>query len=420
LLHHIGLLITGSIQRTHIEEKGMQQFLNNQDAKWFGSLNRRALLKSASLVALASAFGASMPVKLSAANGAEGPAEEESSASHRVNHGRAILKPMVGFMLAHEQFPIPELLHLGVAAEQAGFDLLATSDHLQPWQANERHVGEAWITMSALGERTRRAWIGPTVTCPTFRYNPAVVAEAFASLELLYPGRIFLGVGSGEALNEEAATGLWPKWPERSERLIEATEIIRQLWTGKQVNHQGKFYSVSAKLYDPPPAPVPLLMAANGPKAMHRAGKYGDGVITDPKTWKQHKAEFERGASSVGKNPRQMPVLVEQFVVVGNQRQAEQAAELWRFIPKAFKRYFNFRDPEAIETSADAEIPLKSVYEEWPVSTDPDVHVKAVMGLFDSGATIVNIHSGQPDQQNVIEFYGNHVLPRVHKQLGEA
>ncbi|MGB6090536.1 MAG: LLM class flavin-dependent oxidoreductase [Candidatus Binataceae bacterium] len=141
---------------------------------------------------------------------------------------------MIGFMLAHEQFPVTELVALGVAAEQAGFDLLATSDHLQPWQANERHAGQAWVTMSALGERTRRVWIGPTVTCPTFRYNPAVVAEGFASLSQLYPGRIFLGIGSGEALNEEAATGTWPKWPERSERLVEATDIIRKLWTGER------------------------------------------------------------------------------------------------------------------------------------------------------------------------------------------
>jgi G6PDH family F420-dependent oxidoreductase len=274
--------------------------------------------------------------------------------------------------------------------------------------------------MSALGERTRNVWIGPTVTFPTLRYNPAVVAEAFASLNMLYPERIFLGIGSGEALNEQAATGVWPKWEERSERLIEATAIIRQVWTGKQVSHQGKYYSVNTKLYGAPASLPPLLMAANGPKAMHRAGQYGDGVITDPKTWKQHKVEFETGARAAGKDPRRMPVLVEQFVVVGNQQDAEQAAQLWRFIPKAFKRYYNFRDPSVIQQRAAAEIPLHSVYAEWPVSTDPDVHVKALMELFKAGATIVNVHSGQNDQKRVIEFYGNHVLPRVHQQLKEA
>ena len=328
---------------------------------------------------------------------------------------------MVGFMLAHEQFPVPELVELGVAAEQAGFDLLATSDHLQPWQANERHAGQAWITMAALGQRTRRVWIGPTVTCPAFRYSPAVVAEAFASLNLLYPGRIFLGLGSGEALNEQAATGSWPKWPERSERLVEATEIIRKMWTGKQIVHTGKYYNINAKLYDPPIGPVPLLMAANvGPKAMYRSGQYGDGLITDPETWKQHKAEFENGAKAAGKDPKQMPVLVEAFVVVGDKKDAEASAELWRFLPKAFKSYFNIRDPQAIQDRATAELPLEKVYGKWPVSTDPDVHAKALMELFSSGATIVNVHSGQADQRTVIEFYGNHVLPKVHAQLKEA
>src|SRR6202012_3233472 len=157
-------------------------------------------------------------------------------------------------------------LRLGAGAEDAGFDLLATSDHFQPWQTNERHAGQAWVTLGALGQRTRRIWMGPTVTCPTLRYNPAVVAQAFASLSVLYPGRIFLGVGSGEALNEEAAVGSWPKWTERSERLIEATDIIRQLWTGQQVGHKGNYYNVNARLYDPPPQPIPILMAANGPK----------------------------------------------------------------------------------------------------------------------------------------------------------
>jgi alkanesulfonate monooxygenase SsuD/methylene tetrahydromethanopterin reductase-like flavin-dependent oxidoreductase (luciferase family) len=129
-------------------------------------------------------------------------------------------RKMIGYMLAHEQFPVPELVRIGTLASQSGFHLLATSDHLQPWQANEGHCGEAWVTLGALGQRTQPAWIGTTVTCPTLRYNPAVVAGTFASLSRLYPGRVFLGVGSGEALNEDAATGVWPKWPERWERLI--------------------------------------------------------------------------------------------------------------------------------------------------------------------------------------------------------
>jgi F420-dependent hydroxymycolic acid dehydrogenase len=378
-------------------------------------LTRRILLKSASLLVGTSALASAIPVM------ASNMSAQSIPTSGLPGSTPPITKPMVGFMLAHEQFPVPELVELGVAAEQAGFGLLATSDHLQPWQANERHAGQAWVTMAALGQRTKRVWIGPTVTCPTFRYNPAVVAEAFASLNLLYPGRIFLGLGSGEALNEQAATGSWPKWNERSERLVEASEIIRKMWTGEQVIHSGKYYNVNAKLYDPPVGQVPLLMAANvGSKAMYRSGRYGDGLITDPETWKQHKAEFENGAKAAGKDPKQMPVLVEAFVVVGDKKDAELSAELWRFLPKAFKSYFNIRDPQVIQDRATTELPLEKVYGKWPTSTDPDVHVKALLELFSSGATIVNVHSGQADQRAVIDFYGNYVLPKVYAHLQKA
>jgi TAT-translocated FGD2 family F420-dependent dehydrogenase len=378
-------------------------------------LTRRTLLKSAGLLVGTSALASTLPAM------ASNMSNEATPTSGPQGTTPPITSPMVGFMLAHEQFPVPELVELGVVAEQAGFDLLATSDHLQPWQANELHAGQAWVTMAALGARTKRVWVGPTVTCPTFRYNPAVVAEAFASLSLLYPGRIFLGVGSGEALNEQAAIGSWPRWPERSERLIEATEIVRKLWIGQQISHAGKYYNLNAKLYDPPAVQVPILMAANvGPKAMYRSGQYGDGLITDPDSWKEHKAEFEKGAKAAGKDPRKMPVLVEAFVVVGDKKDAEASAELWRFLPKAFKSYFNIRDPQAIQDQATAELPLEKVYGKWPISTDPDVHAKALIELFRSGPTIVNVHSGQSDQRRVIDFYGEHVLPKVHAQLKEV
>ena len=150
---------------------------------------------------------------------------------------------------------------------------------------------------------------------------------------------------------------------------------------------------------------------------MYRSGRYGDGLITDPETWKQHKMEFENGAKAAGKDPRQMPVLVEVFVVVGDKKDAEAAAERWRFLPKAFKSYFNIRDPQAIQDLAAAELPLEQVYGKWPISTDPDVHAKALLELFSSGATIVNVHSGQADQRVVIDFYGKYVLPKVYAQL---
>ncbi|MBV8392975.1 MAG: TIGR03557 family F420-dependent LLM class oxidoreductase [Alphaproteobacteria bacterium] len=328
----------------------------------------------------------------------------------------ALPRRTVGYMLAHEQFTLPELQEIGAAAARSGFGLLATSDHFQPWQANEGHSGSAWVTLGALGGRTEQAWMGTTVTCPTLRYHPAIVAEAFASLASLYPGRIFLGVGSGEALNEQAATGEWPDWEERWERLIEAIAIIRALWSGKDVKHAGKHYQVEGKLYDPPPRPIPILTAANGRKAMKLAGRHGDGLITDPQTWKQFKGEWQEGARAAGKNPADMPVLVEQFVTVGDKREAEQAAELWRFLPKAFKAYHKLPDPAEIQQRAEQELPLEKVTADWSIGTDPKVHIEAIEKLFDSGATIVNIHTGQRDQKRAIEFYGSKVLPHFAKR----
>jgi F420-dependent hydroxymycolic acid dehydrogenase len=324
------------------------------------ALHRRDMLKSAGALLAASAAGLSNTGVT---------ATRKSSSGEQ--HSGALRKRMLGFMLAHEQFVVPELIRLGAAAERAGFDLLATSDHFQPWQANERHAGQAWVTLGALGQQTRGIWMGPTVTCPTLRYHPAVVAEAFATLGQLYPGRIFLGLGSGEALNEQAATGQWPAWRERWDRLIEAVSIIRQLWSGQPVQHKGTHYTVNGRLYDIPAKPIPLLLAANGPKAMKLAGEHGDGLVTDPKTWQESKTEWESGARAAGKNPAQ------------------------------------------IERRAQSELPLSKVYGDWTVSRDPTAHIEAINKLFDSGVSIVNVHSGQPDQQKVIEFYGKEVVPRL-------
>ena len=327
-----------------------------------------------------------------------------------------IEKGLVGFMLAHEQFRLPDLIEIGAAASAAGFRLLAASDHFQPWQANQGHSGLAWITMAAAASRVNGAWMGTTVTCPTMRYNPAVVAEAFASLSQLAPGRVFLGAGSGEALNELAATGEWPDWQERWDRLAEAIEIIRALWSGQEVVHEGIYYSVKAKLYDPPAQPIPLLVAGNGPKSIRLAAKYGDGLITDPKHWREHKSDWEQAARDAGKDPAKMPVLIEQFVVVGDKDEAKKWAELWRFLPKGFDGLYDLHDPAEIQRRAEREIPLDDVIAEWTVGSDPGQHAEAIDTLFESGATIVNVHAGQNDQKKAIGFYGSEVLPRVTKR----
>lgn len=374
--------------------------------------DRRGLLKLSSALAAATGLGitAATGLDIAAAHGQQPKQTQPATGAREVG---GLRKGMFSFMLASEQFRTPELIRLGSLASRAGFQVLSTSDHLQPWQSNEGHAGQAWVTMGALGAQTH-SWMGTTVTCPTLRYNPAVVAEAFATMSHLYPNRVFLGVGSGEALNEQVATGTWPKWQERWDRLIEAITIIRGLWSGKDVAFKGKYYEVNAKLYDPPSSQIPLLTAANGKKSMRLAGQHGDGLVTDPLTWMQHKSEWEDGARSAGKNPADMPVLIEQYVVVGDQKVAQQAAELWRFGPKAFKSLYNVPSPADIQKQAENNTPLEEVTKSWAIGTNPEVHINKMHELFESGATIVNVHSGQPDQARVIDFYGTQVLPRVH------
>jgi TAT-translocated FGD2 family F420-dependent dehydrogenase len=382
----------------------------SKEEEELAGIDRRCMLKSGLLMAV----GGGLP-SLGPAHTSSSGMSAATGTSRSARPSGTLSRGMISFTLSHEQFPVPELVRLGAEAERAGFDLVSTSDHFQPWQANERHAGLAWVTLGALGQQTQRIWMGTAVTCPTLRYNPAIVAEAFASLSLLYPGRIFLGLGSGEALNEQAATGLWPAWRERWDRLIEAVTIIRQLWTGQVVQHKGAHFTVDGRLYDPPAQPIPLLLAANGPKAMKLSGQYGDGLITDPQTWKLHKGEWESGVRLAGRDPGAMPVFVEAFVVVGDKTDAQEPAKQWNFIPKAFKGYHNIPDPAEIERRAKAELPLPKVYGDWTVSPDPDVHVAAIEALFNSGVTIVNIHSGQPNQQKVIDFYGREVLPKVKR-----
>lgn len=155
----------------------------------------------------------------------------------------------MNFVLAHEEFPVPQLVEYGAAAEQAGFEGIWTSDHFQPWQPNEGHSGQAWVTLAALTQRTTRLIMGTGVTTPTFKYRPAIVAAAWASLNLLAPGRFFLGLGTGENFNEAASGGGWGLYPERAARLVEAVRIIRRLWTGEHVTYNGQYWQVDARLY---------------------------------------------------------------------------------------------------------------------------------------------------------------------------
>jgi len=248
-------------------------------------------------------------------------------------------KPFIYYALANEQFTIPQLIQYGVAAEKAGFDGVWTSDHFQPWQPNEGHAGSAWVLLAALTQHTSRMQLGTGVTCPIFRYRPAVIAQAWASLSLLAPGRVFLGIGLGENLNEGAAGGGWAPYEERACMVTEAVRIIRELWEGDQTQIKGRVWTVDGKLYDPPASNIPLYIAASASaKSARLAGLYGDGLIMPGNVLKSNtavKRAWEDAVRESGADPKTKPILVEHWAMFGNHNEGLEAAEKWRFISKA-------------------------------------------------------------------------------------
>jgi F420-dependent hydroxymycolic acid dehydrogenase len=325
--------------------------------------------------------------------------------------------PHVYYVLSSEQFTASQLVQFGAEAERAGLEGVWTSDHFQPWQPNEGHAGFAWVTLAALTQRTSRIMLGTGVTCPFFRYRPAVVAQAWASLSMLAPGRVFLGVGAGENLNEGAAGGGWGPYDERASRLIEAVRIIRALWRGDHVRIEGQFWNVDGKLYDPPPSYIPLYIAAGGPKSARVAGLHGDGMIMSASSLKTDpsiKAAWKEASQGAGKKPSAEPIIVEHWAVVGDEEEARDAARKWRFLPKAWKSgFFDNISPSEIQTKAEKELALEDVIKDWTVSTDPRVHGDAIDNLAELGATHVVVHVPTPNQSEAIDFFGREVLPAM-------
>ena len=178
----------------------------------------------------------------------------------------------LGWKAGPEQYPPTQLLEYALVAEQAGFDSIDVSDHFHPWS----EAGQAsftWTWLGAVAVQTKHIGLGPGITCPILRYHPSIIAQAAATVSCFAPGRTYLGVGTGEALNEYASTGLWPEYEERLERLIEAIELIRTLWSGEEVTYEGKYYQTrKAKLYTPPASPIPIYVSTLAPHSARYAG----------------------------------------------------------------------------------------------------------------------------------------------------
>src|SRR6201987_4629626 len=179
----------------------------------------------------------------------------------------------LGYKASNEQFAPAELLGYGVLAEKHGFDSVFISDHLQPWRHDGGHAPFAVAWLGALGARTQDITIGTSVLTPTFRYHPAIVAQAFATLGCLFPGRVVLGLGSGESMNEVPLGIEWPEPKERLARLRESVALTRRLWTEDRVTFEGQYYRTEkATIYDRPEQAVPIYIAASGPAATRFAG----------------------------------------------------------------------------------------------------------------------------------------------------
>ncbi|SEF20393.1 coenzyme F420-dependent glucose-6-phosphate dehydrogenase [Amycolatopsis pretoriensis] len=326
----------------------------------------------------------------------------------------------VGYKASAEQFGPRDLVEYAVRAEEVGLDSVWVSDHFLPWRHEGGHAPWALAWMPAVAERTKRVQIGTSVLTPTFRYNPAVIAQAFATMSLLSNGRVILGVGSGEALNEIAVSGReWPEFKERFARLRESIKLIRELWTSDNVNFKGDYYElVDAKIYDRPEQPVPVYIAAGGPVVAKYAGRAGDGFICtsgkgmDLYTEKLMPAVKE-GAEAASRTVEDVDRTIE--IKLSYDRDHEKALENTRFwapLSLSAEQKHSVSSAEEMERLAD-ELPIEQVAKRWIVASDPDEAVAQIKPYLDAGLNHLVFHGPGHDQERFLSQFSEDVLPKL-------
>lgn len=325
----------------------------------------------------------------------------------------------LGYKASAEQFGPSDLIRFGVGAEAAGFDSVFISDHLQPWRHDGGHAPAALPWLGALGASTQRIVIGTSVLTPTLRYHPAVVAQAFSTLGQLFPGRIVLGIGSGESLNEVPLGIEWPDGKERFARLKEALLLMRQLMTEDRVTFEGTYYRTKlVTIYDRPEKPVPIYVGASGPSATRLAGRLADGFITT-----SGKAEslytdtllpaLSEGASKAGRSLADLDLLIEMKVSFDPDRErALRDTANWAALALRPEEKTGIEDPIEMQRLADA-LPLERAASRWIVSSDPDEHVERIRTYLDLGFRHLVFHAPGEDQERFLRLYGTEVLPRL-------
>jgi coenzyme F420-dependent glucose-6-phosphate dehydrogenase len=338
--------------------------------------------------------------------------------------GAYVLRDMLrlGYKASAEQFGPVELLDFAVRAEQCGFDSVVVSDHFQPWRHTGGHAPFSFAWLGAVGARTERVMLGTSVVTPTFRYHPSVVAHAMATLGVLFPNRVMLGIGTGESLNEVPPIGMvWPDFRERYARLREAVTLMRQLWASDFVSYEGTYYkTVNATLYDRPPGGVPLYVAAGGPQMAKYVGRVGDGFIcTSGKGAELYRDQLlpalAEGAREAGRDVAAIDKMIEVKVSFDTDRQrALEDTRLWGALALTGDEKTGVEDPREMERLADA-LPTERTASRWIVSTDAEEHVEQIKFYVDLGFTHLVFHAPGNDQRRFLELYAEKVLPLLRK-----
>jgi len=331
----------------------------------------------------------------------------------------------IGYKASAEQFAPSELLRYSVMAEQVGFDSVFISDHFQPWRHTGGHAPFSLSWMGALGASTSRVQIGTSVLTPTFRYHPSIIAHAFGTMGVMFPGRIILGIGTGESLNEVPATGMhWPEAKERTARLKESVKLIRQLWSEDRVNFDGEYFKTeNATIYDKPAKMVPIYIAGAGPLISKYAGLTGDGFIcTSGKSPDLYTGtllpNLELGLETAKRDPASIDRMIEVKVSFDTDRtRAMEDTRFWAALALSPEEKMTVEDPLEMERLADA-LPAERAAKRWIVSTDPDEHVEKIGFYIGLGFKHLVFHAPGPDQERFLKLYAEHIIPRIRKRWG--
>jgi coenzyme F420-dependent glucose-6-phosphate dehydrogenase len=329
----------------------------------------------------------------------------------------------LGYKTSAEQFGPLQLLEYGMLAEATGFDSVFVSDHFQPWKHTDGHAPFSLTWLGALGARTTRVVIGTSVMTPTFRYHPSIVAQAFGTLGAMFPGRVVLGVGTGESLNEVPATGLsWPEFKERFARLREAVTLIRKLWSEERVSFEGQYYRTeNATIYDRPATRVPIYVAAAGALVAKYAGRAGDGFICTSGKARELYTEtllpkLAEGLADAPPKALEFDRMIEVKVSFDSDlERAMQDTRHWAALALSPEEKVSVEDPLAMERLA-AALPLERAAQRWIVSNDAEEHVERIGIYVDLGFRHLVFHAPGPDQERFLRLYGAEVLPRLRQR----